>query len=125
VEVVTTYRKWHAAARALDGLKLALFQNHLSVAEAHAASARVAALMSRWNQALGEYRIALAQEAWNVSLWMEYGRAAESAGRWTTAREAYAEAARAAPKDREIVQAIRLLDERMLKLRSAASGSMP
>jgi tetratricopeptide (TPR) repeat protein len=125
LDVVTRYRKWHAAARALDGLKLALFQNHLSIAEAHAASARVAVQMSRWSQALSEYRIALAQESWNVSLWMEYGRAAESAGRSTAAREAYSEAARVAPKNPEVLQAIRLLDERMLKLRSAASGSMP
>jgi len=125
VEVVLTYRKWHAGGRALDGLKLALFQNHLSTAEAHAAAARIAAQMSRWNQALGEYRIALAEQSWNVSMWMEYGRAAESAGRPTTAREAYVEAARRAPKNPEAAQAIRLLDERMLKLRGAASGSSP
>ena len=114
VDLVLTHRKWHASERALEGLKLALFENHLSVAEAHAAAARVAAQMSRWNQALGEYRIAVAEESWNVAMWMEYGRAAESAGRPTTAREAYREAARRAPKSPEVLEAIRLLDERML-----------
>ena len=125
VDVVLTYRKWHAAGRALDGLKLALFQNHLSAADAHAAAARIAGRMSRWNQALGEYRIALAEQSWNVSMWLEYGGAAESAGRSTTAREAYGEAARRAPKNPEAAQAIRRLDERMLKLRGATSGSVP
>ena len=125
VNVVLTYRKWHAAGRALDGLKLALFQNHFLAAEAHEAAARIAAKMSRWNQALGEYRIALAEEPLNVAIWMEYGRTAESAGRWTTAREAYVEAARRAPKYPEAAEAIRRLDERMLKQRVGASGSVP
>jgi tetratricopeptide (TPR) repeat protein len=125
LDLVLTHRKWNAAARALEGLKLALFQNQLSPSEAHTASARVAGQLSRWNEALGEYRIALAQEPWNVQLWIEYGRAAESAGRPTTAREAYAEALRRAPKNPEMLQAIRVLDERMLKLRSASSSPMP
>jgi len=125
VDVVITYRKWHAAERALEGLKLALFQGHLSIAEAHVAAARIAAQMSRWNQALGEYRIALADESWNAGLWMEYGRAAESAGRSLMAREAYTEAARRAPKNPEVLQAIRLLDDRMLRLRGASSGATP
>ena len=123
MDVVLKYQKWQAASRSLEGLKLALFQNELSVAEAHIASARVAARLLRWNEALGEYRIALSQESWNVSLWMEYGSAAESAGRHVTARDAYGEAARLSPKTPEILEAVRLLDERMVRLRSAAGAS--
>jgi len=125
VDVVLTYQKWHAAARAVDGLKLALFQNQMAASEAHVASARVATRLSRWNEALGEFRIALAQEAWNVYLWMEYGRAAEGGGRFTTAREAYVEALRLLPKNPEIVGALRALDERMAKLRQGASSASP
>ncbi|HXU07194.1 MAG TPA: O-antigen ligase family protein [Polyangia bacterium] len=123
MDVVLTYRKWHAAPRAIEGLKLALFQTQGAISEAHVAAARVATQLSRWNQALGEYRIALAQQSWNVSLWMEYGRVAEAAGRPTAAREAYAEASRISPKNPEVMEAIRILEERMNRFRGAASGA--
>ena len=63
------------------------------------ASARIAAKLSRWNEALGEYRILLAEEPRNVQFWIEYGQVAESAGRPVVAREAYGEASRLSPKN--------------------------
>ena len=35
VEVVINYGKWHAAPRAIEGLKAALFQNQRAISEAH------------------------------------------------------------------------------------------
>lgn len=125
VDVVLKHEKWHAAPRAIEGLKAALFHNQHTISEAHMASARIAARLSRWNQALGEYRILLAEEPRNVQLWMEYGRVAESAGRQSAAREAYGEAARLSPKNPEILEAIRNIDERMMRLRGAASRLEP
>jgi tetratricopeptide (TPR) repeat protein len=125
VEVVTSYGKWHAASRAVEGLKAALFQNQRAVSEAHAAAARIAAKLSRWNEALGEYRIVLAEEPRNVQFWIEYGQVAEAAGRSLVAREAYGEASRLSPKNPEIREAIRNVDERMTKLRGGDSPSVP
>jgi Flp pilus assembly protein TadD len=100
------YEKWQAADRALDGLKQALFRAQGSAVEAHIAAARLYTRLSRWTSALGEYRIALVSASTDVALWMEYGHAAELAGRTPTAREAYAYAARLNPSNPEIVKAL-------------------
>src|SRR4029079_5282116 len=81
MNVVINCGKWHAASRAVEGLKAALFQNQRGISEAHAAEARIAAKLGRCNEALGEYRILLGEEPRNVQFWLEYGRVAESAGR--------------------------------------------
>ena len=65
-------------------------------------NARIQARLGRLTAALGEYRVALADQAWHVSLWMEFGRAAENGGRDTVAREAYREAARLSPASPEV-----------------------
>jgi tetratricopeptide (TPR) repeat protein len=112
VNVVSQYEKWTAAPRALEGFKQALYARDGSATDAHLASARILARLSRWTDAFGEYRIALADQPTNVALWMELGNAGESAGRVGTAREAYAEAARLSPRSPEIAGAIRRLDDK-------------
>ena len=82
-------------------------------------NARIQARLGRLTAALGEYRVALADQPGSVSLWMEFGRAAENGGRDTVAREAYREAARLSPDSPEVAEAVHRLDER-----SAASCSL-
>jgi len=125
MDVVMTYQKWQAAPRALEGLKAALVLNQRAISEAHTASARIAAKLSRWNEALGEYRILLAEEPRNVQFWIEYGQVAESAGRPVVARDAYGEASRLSPKNPEILEAIRRLDERIMKMRGTTTRWAP
>ena len=98
VDLVLKYEKWQAAERSLEGFKQALAVSQVSTAEAHVAAARVFARLSRWTNALGEYRIALADDPSNVSLWIELGHAAGAAGRNTTAREASRSSGSAQPQ---------------------------
>lgn len=112
LDLVTKYQKWTAVPRALEGYKQALYTRDGSATEAHLAAARIHVRLSHWTDALGEYRIALADQPNNVSLWMELGSASESAGRVTTAREAYTEAARLSPSNPGIMDAIRKLDDK-------------
>jgi len=118
LDVIMRYSKWQAAERALDGLKQALYGSEGSAVEAHVAAARLYARLARWNSALGEYRIALVSMPNEVDLWMEYGHAAELAGRSPTAREAYAQAARLSPNNPEIVKALGGVDAQLSRLRS-------
>ena len=48
----------------------------------------------------------------DVSLWLEFAHAAETAGRDITAREAYAQASRLLPANAEIAKSLRAVDER-------------
>jgi tetratricopeptide (TPR) repeat protein len=121
VNLVMQFAKWHAADRALEGLKLALYQSSGAAGEAHVAAARIKTRMARWTGALGEYRIALADIPWDVGLWLEFGQVAEQAGRDSTAREAYTQAARLAPSNTEVAAALRRIDERQSRLRSPSS----
>jgi tetratricopeptide (TPR) repeat protein len=116
VDIVGRFGKWQAADRALEGLKQALYHERGSAAEAHVAAARIFTRLSRFTNALGEYRIALADDSTNVSLWLEFGHAAEAAGRDQTARDAYSEAGRLSPKSPEVVRALQALDNRAPKL---------
>jgi tetratricopeptide (TPR) repeat protein len=92
VDLVTRFEKWNAAARSLEGLKLALYQQGGSAVEAHIAGARISARLGHWTQALDEYRIVLAELPDNTALWIEYARAAQVIGHDATARDAYAQA---------------------------------
>jgi tetratricopeptide (TPR) repeat protein len=118
VELVTQFEKWNAAARAIEGLKLALYQHAGSATEAHIASARISGRLGRWTAALDEYRIALAADSHNVSLWIEYAQAAEKLGRDATAREAYAQAGRLSPSSPDIIGAVRELNARQARIRA-------
>jgi tetratricopeptide (TPR) repeat protein/O-antigen ligase len=118
VDLVTRFEKWNAAARALDGFKLALYQASGAATEAHVASARIDGHLGRWPAALDEYRIALTAQPSDVSLWMEYARAAEKIGRDVMAREAYVQAERLSPHSPEITGALRALDARQVQMRS-------
>jgi tetratricopeptide (TPR) repeat protein len=117
VDVVMNYQKWQAAERALDGLKMALYSAYGNAGEAHRAAARIHSRLGRWTTALGEYRIALADDAGNVGLWLEFAKTAEQAGREGIAREALSEAARLSPSNRDIRSDLRRLDERQVQLR--------
>ena len=130
LDLVTRLQKWQTVDRALDGYKQALFQARGSATEAHVAAARIHSRLARWTSALGEYRIALSEESTNVSLWMEYGKAAEAAGRYPTAREAYFEAERISPADPAIGAALKALDVRARPSRAedgfpGAAGNAP
>lgn len=121
LDLVIKHEKWQASERAVQGLKHALYQNHLAVGEVHTAAARIAVRLGRWTEAIGQFRLALTQEPWNVTVWFELGQAAESAGRNAVAREAYAEAVRLRPTDASVVKALHDLDQRMARLRSSLS----
>jgi Tfp pilus assembly protein PilF len=122
VQVVMQFKKWKAADRAIEGLKMALYQSGGALTEAHVAAARLQADMGRLTAALTEYRIALGERPNDVGLWMEYGHAAEAAGRISTASEAYSEAARLSPNRPDVVNAQRGLDERRNELRALSEG---
>ncbi len=119
VSMVSTYAKWQAADRALDGLKLALYHAMGSAVEANLTAARIRGSLGQWSVALSEYRIALSQTPNQPALWIEFARAAEQAGRDQTAREAYSEAARLAPSDASVAEARRRLDARQTEMRRA------
>ncbi len=78
--------------------------------------------MGRVSAALDEYRIALANQPNNVALWLEYGRAAESAGHVETADEAYAQAARLSPNSPDVLAARHALAQRRADLRALTIG---
>ena len=94
LSLVQTYSKWQAVDRALDGLTLALYHSGGGALEANLAAARIRGQLGQWTAAFSQYRIVLTQMPNDVNLWMEFGRAAEGAGRDSTAREAFAEASR-------------------------------
>jgi tetratricopeptide (TPR) repeat protein len=125
LDLITRFEKWKLADRGLEGLKQALYYTHGSAIEANIAAARIYARLGRWTKALAEYRIALTNQGSNVGLWLEYGRAAETAGRHQTAREAYQQAAQLSPKNAEVTQAAKALDERMMRLRRGESEWTP
>jgi len=118
VELVTRFEKWKAAARAVEGLKLALYQNGGSAVEAHMAGARISGRLGHWTEALDEYRIVLSEMPDNVTLWIEYARAAEAIGHDATAREAYGQATRLSPNSPEVVAALHQLETRQTRLRA-------
>ena len=128
VDLVTQYDKWNAAARSIEGLKLALYHASGVATDAHVAAARIDGRLGHWTNALDEYRIALAAEPSNVALWIEYAHAAEKIGRDATAREAYVQAARLSPNSPDIAAPLRDLDARQARLRSLvrdATGRAP
>jgi hypothetical protein len=120
-EVVLTYARWQAADRAIEGYKLALYRATGQAIEANLMAARIRAKLGQWNACFSEYRLALAQAGGVPGIWVEFGQAAEAAGRDTTAREAYAEAARLAPSDAQIAVALRRVEARQGYLRSVSS----
>lgn len=122
VSLVTRYSKWTSAARSIEGLKLACYRAMGSAAEAHEAAANISLYMGRLNDALDEYRMALADRSNDVALWIAYARAAETAGRPITARDAYNQAARISPKDPTISRALQNLDESVARLRLQDGG---
>jgi tetratricopeptide (TPR) repeat protein/O-antigen ligase len=122
VSLVPAYGKWQAADRAIDGFKLALYRESGNASEANIAAARIKAKLGQWNACFSEYRTALAVNG-DAALWVEFGQTAESAGRDTTAREAYAQAARLAPSDPQIALALRRVEERQGYMRSVGSSA--
>jgi Flp pilus assembly protein TadD len=123
VELVRTYSKWRAIDRALEGLRRAVYANQAAPLEAHLAAGRTYLQLSRFNDALNEYQIAALDAPNDVSLWMEFGAAATTAGRAVTARDAYSQAARLSPNDPAISRALQAANERLTILRTAQSGS--
>jgi tetratricopeptide (TPR) repeat protein len=125
ISLVVQYKKWQAAERALEGLKEALYRASGAATGAHVWAARIDGELGRWTNALGEYRIALADTPKDVALWVEFAHAATVAGRDDTAREALAEAARLSPKSPEIEAAQRALADRQARERASAGWGAP
>lgn len=123
VQLILDHGRWHASARALDGLKAVLYHLSGSALEAHIAAARINSRMGHVTVALTEYRIALADDPSNVTLWLEYGRTAQSGGRSTAAREAFLQAARLSPQNPEIVKLLHDIDERDARIRNSLTGT--
>ena len=124
VAIVTKYKKWTSAARAIEGLKLACYHAFGSAAEAHIAAADIAFNMARFTEAMAEYRMALGDRPNDVALWMEFGHTAEMAGRQTAARDAYSQAARLSPKDPTIARALQSLDDYVARLRLSEGADL-
>jgi hypothetical protein len=118
LELVTRFEKWNAAARSLEGLKLAIYQAGGTPTEAHIAGARISARLGHWTQALDEYRIVLAEIPDSTVLWMEYAHAAQAIGHDATARDAYAQASRLSPNSPEVLAALHELETRQARLRA-------
>ena len=55
-------QKWQAAARALEGFKRALYHRRVARRRRTSPNARIHARLGRWTAALGEYRVALADD---------------------------------------------------------------
>jgi tetratricopeptide (TPR) repeat protein len=117
IDLIVEYRKWNLASRALEGYKLALFRRYGSATYAHVYGARIEGQLGHWNRSLDEYRIALADRATDVPLWVEYAHAAENAGRDSIARDAYAHAAHLSPGSPDVVKAQQALEARAVRLR--------
>ena len=107
VDLVLAFEKWQAASRAVEGYKRALYQTQGHAVEAHVVDARIrpasGACPPRSANTASRWPI----QAWNVSLWIEFGRAAEGGGRDAVAREAYREAARLSPNSPEVSEGLR------------------
>ena len=125
IQLVSTYAKWQAADRAIDGFKLALYQATGRAVEANQMAARIRAQLSQWNAAFSEYRTALAQTPADVNIWVELAETAERSGRDSTAREAYAEASRLLPSDARITASLRRVEARQGYLRGAPTPAPP
>ena len=50
IELVVAHKKWNAAPRSLEGLKLALFHHYGSATDAHIWAARIDGELGRWNK---------------------------------------------------------------------------
>jgi tetratricopeptide (TPR) repeat protein len=123
IEVVSDHAKWQAADRAIDGFKFALYRATGQAVEANLAAARIRAQLGQWRAAFSEYRTALSQASNDVSIWLAFAQTAEQAGRDSTAREAYTEAARLRPQDSGIAAALRRIETRQGYLRN--NGAPP
>ncbi len=123
--VVSEYAKWSALGRSVEGLKLALYRSQGSATEAHIASARAQARLGRWQAAISDYRMALADEPKNAQLWLELGNAAATVGRNGTARDAYLEAARLTPNSPAVGAALKKLDEDRANTLDSEHGARP
>jgi tetratricopeptide (TPR) repeat protein len=125
IQLVENYAKWQAADRAIDGFKFALYRATGQAVEANLAAARIRAQLSQWNASFSEYRTALAQTGADPWIWFGLGATAERAGRDSTAREAYAEAARLLPHDQQIAGSLRRVEARQGYLRGVGTASAP
>jgi tetratricopeptide (TPR) repeat protein len=121
--LVMRFEKWQVADRAIEGLKVALYQAQGNAREAHLASARIQARFRRWTNSFSEYRMALATSPYEDQIWFELATVAEGAGRYAVAREAYAEAARLVPGNARTVEALRRLDKVQSAARALGAGS--
>jgi tetratricopeptide (TPR) repeat protein len=125
IDLVRQYKKWQAANRALEGLKLALYHAQGSATEAYIASARIQGELGRWRRAIDDYRIALADQPNDASLWIEYAHAAEAIGRDGAAREGYAQAARLSPNRQDLVRPLQDAEAREARLRALVGEAAP
>jgi tetratricopeptide (TPR) repeat protein len=129
LDLVAEYKRWRALDRSLEGFRQALYRNYGIATDAHVWSARFQAGLGHWRKAIDEFRMALGERPQDVALWMEFGHAAQAAGRYTAAHDAFAQAARLSPNSPDIRAAQRTLEtheeELRALLRDQSSGSVP
>ncbi len=118
LQIVQRFKKWSAAERSLEGFKMALYRKYGVATDAHLWNARIQGELGHWAKAIDEYRIALSDRPDDISLWIELGRGAETAGRYEVARDAYAQAERLSPNNPAIGAARRGLEARQEQLRA-------
>jgi tetratricopeptide (TPR) repeat protein len=116
--LVQKFKRWRALDRSLEGYRQALYRNYGSATDAHVWSARIETSLGHWARSLDEFRIALAERPNDVALWIEFGQAAESAGRYTVAQDAFSQAARLSPNSRDIRAAQQALENRQQDMRA-------
>ena len=80
VGLVTTYNKWQAAARSVQGLQFWRFTQRTARDRGSRGERASHVRLGHVVAALGEYRIALADEPGNTALWMELSQTARSIG---------------------------------------------
>jgi tetratricopeptide (TPR) repeat protein len=122
IDMVDGYKKWQVADRAIEGFKRALYASTGVSYDANLRAARIRGQLGQWNLAFDEYRTALSQQPAMPQVWVELAQVAQRAGRDSTAREAYSEAARLAPDDASIKAALRQLEARQNQGRAPALG---
>lgn len=125
IDLILRYKRWRAAQRSIDGYRMALYHVSGTATDAHIWAARIARDMGQWSTALEEYRMALVEVPTDLPLWVELAHAAEAAGRYSIARDAYSQAQRISPDRQDLKDALRNLESRQDQLRALIRDQQP
>jgi tetratricopeptide (TPR) repeat protein len=99
LEILRRHQRWSMTEHAIEAFKEALQSSQFPTTEAHLAAARIYLEQGRLTDALREYQLAAVQRRDDVGLLIEYARAADRAGRTTTATRLLGEASTLSPSN--------------------------